>query len=148
MFEEGKITQEEYEQLLDNIPKEKKISTDDSEEFNQSFSSTHSRNTKRKIPWQTWCCTILLFLCAIIHLLMAGKHLEFGVAAILEIILGLGLYYMQKWAYIILVVICVLTMFANIFQIQIIALFLNIAFLVILISAWNYYFKKREHISA
>ena len=148
MLEEEKITQEEYEKLLESIPKEKKIETEDSEESNKSSSSFQSENVRQKIPWQTWCFIIILFLCGIVHFLMVGKYPQLGAAAILEIVLGFGLYYMKKWAYIILGVICILTMFANIFHGQIIALILNMVFLVILISAWKYYFEKTEHSTA
>ena len=124
LLQEGKITPEQYQELLANLP--------------ETPQPVLSSITEHK-PWQVWFCSLFLLVVAIIDI-FSGMFL----AMVICVVISVPLFYRSRIAFIIIEIIGIATIVYSIVAMSIISGVLNIAFVIILSSAWKYYFLRTE----
>lgn len=123
MLDAGKVTPEQYQEM-----------------YEKEFASTLGKTTPIKRPWQVWVCAILLFISAIVGVLSINKeHLALGVSSFLNTILGIGLLFQKRWAFIATFIFGIIAVVGCIIEGWIIDSIINLAIVIILATAWKYY---------
>ena len=134
MLEEGKITKDQYAELLVSLPDAvKPARSENSSLFHQK-------------PWQIWFTALFLAIFGLAHILFFMKESpSFGLAGFLELILAYGLWKLWKPAYIITFIFGFISVTGPVILIQdpnvAPVLFLNAVFFVILILSYKFYFQ-------
>ena len=148
LLEEGKITEEQFELLKENLPKnsppQPEFSSHFSEESHLNLGDRISREIQKlpNNPWQIWACSLFLFLVSVVHLLLGFYKPVLFLAGIIEIVLGIGLLKRWKWTYFVGIVFG----FAAVASGNNISAFLiNGLFLGILASAWKAFFPEKPN---
>jgi hypothetical protein len=163
MLQEGKITQEDYENLKINLP------DPDSSLMTDQPSLVKSLIIKG-IPWQVWLCGGLFILIGIIQaflfgsrfsdeykymysdsnynhksilmLLMSLPSVHGLLGALVSIICGWGLIKMNRWIYLITLLLTTASMVAVVFFAKDISVMVVYAVIFgIILSPWKYYWK-------
>lgn len=97
LLAEGKITQEQYQELKANLPQPSSAAA--SARATRLTVIETTREMYYRAPWRVKVCAILLFVAAGLQL-FALSGVTF-VVMVLNLVLGLGLLYRQKWAFIV-----------------------------------------------
>jgi|GEM_PF-1750392 len=134
MFEEGKISREQLDELLSSLPR-----------IIETPSEASPEVAKGK-PWYVWVCVLFFCFAAFEHLVAAfSRHPAYILSTIVEVVLIYGLLKRSRVAYIITLFIACLQLLALIVMLPtsdkfIIPLILQAPFAGILIYAGRYYF--------
>jgi hypothetical protein len=152
LLEEGKISSEQYEELKAHLPKEQNRRSEEVKSYPPvgqtgreggiSPSGDKPRHEaavglRRKIPWRVLACVIFLFVVAIMNI---AEALFSG--AVICVILAVGLFYAQKWAFIVTIALDVIHVAVNLAHLpqQFLALVLNVGFMVFLCASYQWFF--------
>ena len=133
LLKEQKITTDEYWELYNNLPK-----SENSNENNNLSSSFSSK------PWQVKFCSIFLFVVAVYDIVAPPHHFGSVVAALLSLGLGYGLLKRSKIAFLVTIVIGLVSIFYSFDKNSLFAIILNSIYCIILGSVWRHYFPKNE----
>ncbi|MFB3897021.1 MAG: hypothetical protein ACE14V_12035 [bacterium] len=137
MFDAGKITVEQYNEMLKSIPDISTIPSSTPPESNLSTPTSQSQILHR--PWQVWFCTIFLLVVAIDNIFSQAF-----LAMIICVVIAVPLFYRSRIAYVIIQIIGIVTIVYCIINLSILGLIINTAFVIILSSVWKYYFIRSE----
>lgn len=123
MLDSGKITPEQYQELQANLP-EKPVAA----------------VVEKKKPWQVWVSSIFLFAAAVLIIPAYGKYPYLIIATVLNAILGIGLLFRKRWAFITTAIFGGLAVLSVFIKVNLPAFLVNLTFCIILGSVWRYYF--------
>jgi hypothetical protein len=148
LLEEGKISGEQYEELKAHLPKERDKGSEDVKSHREggvSLSGNQPRHAatigvRRKIPWKVLACVIFLFVVGIMDM---AEGMFTG--TIICVILALGLFYAQKWAFIVTIAFGVIHVAINLAHPlqQFPSLVLNVIFMVFLCGSYQWFFPEQ-----
>lgn len=137
MLDTGKITVEQYHEMLKSIPDIATIPSSALSESSIPASTAQSQIIHR--PWQVWFCSIFLLVVAVIDL-FSGMFL----AMVICVAIAVPLFYRNRIAYVIIQIIGIVTIIYCILYFSIHWMIINTAFVIILSSVWKYYFIRSE----
>jgi hypothetical protein len=137
MLDAGKITLEQYNEMLKSIPDIQSIPPTNPPESGISSLTAQSQFFNK--PWQVWFCSIFLLVVAIIDI-FSGMFL----AMVICVVIAVPLFYRSRIAFIIIEIIGIVAIVYGIAAMSIISSVIDIAFVIILSSAWKYYFLRKE----
>lgn len=147
MLAEGKITQEQYNELRENLPPPIPAKPGPNDGF-QSDSPLRSM-ISGSIPLPIAICAAYLFFAAFIRLSkLSGVSLNSEgqsilIGDVINIALGIALLKMRRWAYVALLILALPTLISELFTLQLAELVLNSLYYYLLVSAWPFFFPDK-----
>ena len=137
MLDSGKITLEQYNEMVKSIPDIQNIPPITPPE--SDIASLPAQAQFFNKPWQVWLCSICLIVVAIDNIFSRAF-----LAMVICVVIAVPLFYRSRIAYIIIQIIGIATIVYSIVAMSIIGIVINSAFVIILSSAWKYYFLRKE----
>ncbi|MBN1516760.1 hypothetical protein JXA32_09355 [Candidatus Sumerlaeota bacterium] len=139
LFAEKKITQAEYERLQRSL-----AGGASNVEDEKSIEDQRPVERSKQLPWQVWLSIGILTVAGFMQFaLLIGKQ---PLAAIIIVAISIpmiyGLYHKHRWAFIVFIVFCLISII-GVFK-NPIAVLLNLIFGFILFTAHPYFFSKRD----
>jgi hypothetical protein len=142
LLEEGKITPEQYEELRTHLPMEEHVARGEGKLSEQRKASEFK--SVRRTPWNVWCAAGLYFLAALNNLVgFATGHAPWAALYVpIQIALGVGLVYANRWAFGLGLLFAVLHVGYTAMYLPklAVAFIVNAALTVFLLSAYRYFY--------
>lgn len=146
LLEEGKITEEEYQELLGALSQQEQRLSQDVEgaEGNTEQWQAKGSFSFEKVPWQIWVITALLVLEGIGNLFMIPEHPGAIIWLLAKVVFVIGLLRGWRWIFVLFQVIGGIHVLRFVMAGAFLVSLLNLILMILAFSAWRYYFPIKQ----